>query len=52
MQTIASLRPRSVAMRLVFRSAERTLREGEVDQVIDQVLNRLQGTLDVTPRTS
>ncbi|MGQ0702451.1 MAG: phenylalanine--tRNA ligase subunit beta [Gemmatimonadales bacterium] len=42
---------RSVAIRLIFRSAERTLRDDEVDQVMQRVLNRLRQTLDLTART-
>lgn len=43
---------RSIAIRLVLRSAERTLRDGEVDEVIKRVLERLQRNLDVSPRAS
>jgi phenylalanyl-tRNA synthetase beta chain len=32
---------RSIAYRLVFRHAERTLRDEEVDEAVDRVLNRL-----------
>lgn len=41
---------RSIAVRLVLRSSERTLRDAEVDEVIERVLNRLKRNLDVTPR--
>lgn len=41
---------RSIAVRLVLRSSERTLRDAEVDDVIGRVLNRLQRNLDITPR--
>ncbi len=41
---------RSVAIRLVLRSAERTLRDAEVDDVIKRLLDRLHRNLDVTPR--
>jgi phenylalanyl-tRNA synthetase beta chain len=41
---------RSIALRLVLRSPERTLRDAEVDEVITRVLDRLQRNLDVSPR--
>lgn len=43
---------RSVAFRLAFRTAERTLRDAEVDPVVQRVLVRLERELDVTLRTS
>jgi phenylalanyl-tRNA synthetase beta chain len=42
---------RSVALRLVLRGRERTLRESDVEAVIQRVLTRL-GTIDVTLRTT
>jgi phenylalanyl-tRNA synthetase beta chain len=42
---------RSLAVRLVLRSPDRTLRDAEVDDVIKRVVDRLQRNLDVTPRT-
>ena len=41
---------RSLAIRLVLRSAERTLRDSEVDEVMKRVLERLHRNLDVSPR--
>jgi len=43
---------RSLAMRLVLRSSDRTLRDGEVDDVIKRVLDRLKRNLDISPRAS
>jgi phenylalanyl-tRNA synthetase beta chain len=42
---------RSLAIRLVFRSRERTLRDGDVDLMIKRILIRLE-SLDVTLRTA
>ncbi len=41
---------RSLAVRLVLRSPDRTLRDAEVDDVMTRVLDRLQRNLDVSPR--
>ena len=43
---------RSLAVRLVLRSPDRTLRDAEVDDVITRILDRLQRNLDVSPRAS
>jgi phenylalanyl-tRNA synthetase beta chain len=43
---------RSVAFRLTFRAAERTLRDAEVDAVVERVLNALANELDVRLRTT
>jgi phenylalanyl-tRNA synthetase beta chain len=43
---------RSVALRLVLRSSERTLRDQEVEGVVQRVLNVLGKSLDVTVRTA
>ncbi len=43
---------RSLAVRLVLRSPDRTLRDAEVDDVMKRVLDRLQRNLDVSPRAS
>ncbi len=43
---------RSVAFRLVFRSAERTLRDDEVDAMVQRIRTQLQKTLDVSARTT
>ncbi|HLG05577.1 MAG TPA: phenylalanine--tRNA ligase subunit beta, partial [Gemmatimonadales bacterium] len=43
---------RSVAVRLAFRSRERTLRDNEVDEVIERVLKGLERAFDVSARTS
>lgn len=43
---------RSVAFRLVFRSAERTLRDKEVDAAVARALTALERELDVTLRTA
>ena len=41
---------RSLAYRLRFQSAERTLTDAEVDRAVAQVIARLQGDLDVQVR--
>jgi len=41
---------RSLAFRLRFRAAERTLKDAEVDAVVKSVLAKLQETLGVEPR--
>jgi phenylalanyl-tRNA synthetase beta chain len=41
---------RSIAIRLVLRSPERTLRDTEIDDVMTRVLERLHRNLDVAPR--
>lgn len=43
---------RSVAFRLAFRSAERTLRDKEVDAAVARALTALERELDVTLRTA
>jgi phenylalanyl-tRNA synthetase beta chain len=43
---------RSVALRLVLRGKERTLREADVDAVIQRLLTNLEQALDVTLRTA
>lgn len=43
---------RSVAFRLAFRAAGRTLRDAEVDPVVQEVLGALEREHDVTLRTS
>jgi phenylalanyl-tRNA synthetase beta chain len=43
---------RSVAVRLVLRGSDRTLRDQEVDGAVQRVLNVLGRSLDVTVRTS
>lgn len=43
---------RSLALRLVFRSAERTLTDKEVDQAIGKLLASLERELDVTLRST
>lgn len=43
---------RSVAFRLVFRAADRTLRDAEVDAVVSRILTTLQRELDVGLRTT
>ncbi len=43
---------RGVALRLVLRATDRTLRDAEVDQVITRVLATLEKTLDVTVRSA
>ena len=43
---------RSVAFRLTFRSAERTLTDKEVDKAIDRLVPMLERELDVTLRTT
>ncbi|HEV8356041.1 MAG TPA: phenylalanine--tRNA ligase subunit beta [Gemmatimonadales bacterium] len=43
---------RSVALRLVLRGKERTLREADVDAVIQRLLTNLGQALDVTLRTA
>jgi phenylalanyl-tRNA synthetase beta chain len=43
---------RSIAIRLVLRSSDRTLRDAEVDDLMKRVLERLQRNLDVSPRAS
>lgn len=43
---------RSVAFRLRFRAADRTLRDAEVDAAVNQVCRELEGTLGVTLRTA
>jgi phenylalanyl-tRNA synthetase beta chain len=43
---------RSVALRLVLRDRERTLREADVDAVIQRLLTNLGQALDVTLRTA
>jgi phenylalanyl-tRNA synthetase beta chain len=43
---------RSVALRLVLRGGDRTLRDSEVDGVVQRVLNVLGKSLDVTVRTA
>jgi phenylalanyl-tRNA synthetase beta chain len=43
---------RSVAIRLTFRSADRTLRDVEVDQAIERVRNALERNLGIVLRTS
>ena len=43
---------RSLAVRLVLRSPDRTLRDAEVDEVISRLLDRLGRSLDVTPRAN
>jgi phenylalanyl-tRNA synthetase beta chain len=43
---------RSLAIRLVLRSPERTLRDPEVDDAMKRVLERLLRNLDVSPRAS
>lgn len=41
---------RSIAYRLVFRHAERTLRDQEVDEAVDRVLNRVSDDHGITRR--
>ena len=41
---------RSLAFRLRFRSADRTLKDKEVDNSVDLILRRLKEELDVEPR--
>ena len=41
---------RSLAFRLRFRSADRTLKDKEVDRSVDLILRRLKEELDVEPR--
>ena len=41
---------RSLAFRLRFRSADRTLKDREVDKSVDLILRRLKEELDVEPR--
>ena len=43
---------RSVALRLVFRAPDRTLRDQEVDQLVSRMLSSLEKSLDVTVRTA
>ena len=43
---------RSVALRLVLRASDRTLRDQEVDGAVQRVLNVLGKSLDVTVRTA
>lgn len=43
---------RSVAIRLTFRSPDRTLRDVEVDQAIERVRNALERNLGIVLRTS
>jgi len=43
---------RSVAFRVAFRAADRTLRDAEVDPVVQRVLEVLERELGVTLRTS
>ncbi|HEY9382869.1 MAG TPA: hypothetical protein VIP80_05075, partial [Gemmatimonadales bacterium] len=43
---------RGVALRLVLRARERTLRDAEVDDVIKRVLATLDKSLDVTVRSA
>jgi phenylalanyl-tRNA synthetase beta chain len=43
---------RSVAVRLVFRGRERTLRDADVEAVLSGVLTKLGQALDVTLRTA
>ena len=43
---------RSVAFRVAFRAADRTLRDAEVDPVVQRVLEVLERELDVTIRTA
>lgn len=46
------LRGRSVAWRLVFRAADRTLRDAEVDRSVTRILKRLKDDLGVERRES
>jgi len=41
---------RSLAFRLRFRSADRTLKDKEVDRSVALILHRLKEELDVEPR--
>ena len=41
---------RSLAFLLRFRSADRTLKDKEVDKSVDLILRRLKEELDVEPR--
>ena len=43
---------RSIAVRLVCRSRDRTLRDDDVEAVVRRVQHQLEQTLDVTLRTS
>lgn len=43
---------RSVAFRLVFRAADRTLTDAEVDKAIDRLVTMLERELDVTLRST
>ncbi len=43
---------RSVALRLVFRAADRTLTDGEVDKAVGRLVSMLERELDVTLRTT
>ncbi|MGD8414883.1 MAG: hypothetical protein PVF33_11660, partial [Candidatus Latescibacterota bacterium] len=38
-------------VKLVFRSAEKTLRDSEIDEIVEKVLHKLQNELGVTLRT-
>jgi phenylalanyl-tRNA synthetase beta chain len=48
----AELAGRSAAWHLVFRAADRTLRDGEVDQIVSRILAALKEELDVRLRES
>jgi phenylalanyl-tRNA synthetase beta chain len=43
---------RSIAVRLVFRAADRTLTDAEVEQSVHRLRTSLERELDVTVRTS
>jgi phenylalanyl-tRNA synthetase beta subunit len=43
---------RGVALRLVFRRRDRTLRDTEVDAVMQRIITQLGQTLDTTVRAS
>jgi len=38
-------------VRLLFRSREKTLRDSEVDEIVEKVIHKLQSELGVTLRT-
>jgi phenylalanyl-tRNA synthetase beta subunit len=43
---------RSVTVRLVFRAADRTLTDAEVDKAVARLVSMLERELDVTLRTT
>ncbi len=43
---------RSITVRLIFRAADRTLTDSEVEQAVSRLLTSLERELDVTLRSS